>query len=210
MLRDGSLLPHSKETYIPLLQLTLTLNIFYTKSCPNRVIVLDHLESLRLFVASAGRTRSFIRTDNEFVTSLAAHWARQHNIQFNVSIPFEHDTVRLVECTHRTLQEMTVKRLAFKSHLSSAYWRFAYQHNAALHNITPGNNSSPYLLWHGHPFDLIKTPILPFGSINAADRRLETQTALSGRSQEAVFVGIAHAHAGGIILYNPATKRTFI
>ena len=124
-----------------------------------------------------------------------------------MSIPFEHDTVRLIERTHRTLQEMTVKDLAFKPHLSSAYWGFPYQHNATLHNITSGNNnSSPYHLWHGTPFDLIKTPILPFGSIVTAHRPLADQTALSGRSREAIFVGIAPTYAGGIT--TPATFKS--
>ena len=90
-----------------------------------------------------------------------------------MSIPFEHDTVRLVERTHRTLQEMTVKSLAFKPDLSLAYWGMAYAHNALLHNITSTtNNSTPYVLWYGTPFDLTKTPLLPFGSIVAAHKLL--------------------------------------
>ena len=106
---------------------------------------------------------------------------------------------------------MTVKSLAFMPHLSSAYWVMAYEHNAMLHNITYGNdNSSPYTLWHGKPFDLIQTPILPFRSVIAAHRPLADQTALSGRSQEAMFVGIAPNYAGGVTLFNPTTKRTFI
>ena len=104
----------------------------FTKLCPNRVGVIDHLESLRLFVASSGKILAVIRTDNEFLTSAAVHWAKQHNIIFKVSIPFEHDTVRVVERTHRTLQEMTVKALAFKPHLSSAYWGMAYEHCALI------------------------------------------------------------------------------
>ena len=106
---------------------------------------------------------------------------------------------------------MTVESLAFKPHLSSTYWGMAYEHNAVLHNINYGtNNSSPYMLWLGNPFDLIKTTILPFDSIIAAHRPLADQTALSGRFQEAVFVGIAPNYAGGVTVFNPTTKRTFI
>ena len=72
------------------------------------------------------------------------------------------------------------------------------------------NNSSLYLIWHGTSFDLIKTSILPFGSVFAAHQPLADQTALSGRSQEAVFVGITPTYAGGVTLFNPTTKRTFI
>ena len=95
--------------------------------------------------------------------------------------------------------------------MSSAYWGIAYSHNALLHNITSGNfNLSPYLLWHGTPFDLIKTSLLPFGSIVVAHKPLNTQTVLSGRSQEDVFVGIAPEFNGGILLFNPSTKRSYV
>ena len=52
--------------------------------------------------------------------------------------------------------------------------------------------------------------MLPFGSIVAAHRPLETQTALGGRAQETAFVGIAPKFATGIMLFNPVTKRTYI
>ena len=52
--------------------------------------------------------------------------------------------------------------------------------------------------------------MLPFGSIVAAHRPLDTQTALGGCSQEAVFVGIAPQFAAGILLFKPVTKRCFI
>ena len=106
---------------------------------------------------------------------------------------------------------MVVKSLAHKPHLSSKYWGMAYSHSADLHNITSGPaGSSPYSLWHGRPYDLERNPILPFGSIVAAHKSLTTQTALSGRSIEAVFVGIAHDHAAAVNLFNPITKKTFI
>ena len=123
--------------------------------------VIDHLESLRLFLASSGKTLTVIRTENEFLTPSAIHWTRQHNVIFKVSIPFKHDTVKVVERTHRTLQEMTVKCFAFKPHLSSAFWGMAYEHCALLHNITPGHGySSPFLLWHGLPFSYLDRLLL--------------------------------------------------
>ena len=101
--------------------------------------------------------------------------------------------------------------ISFKPHLSPAYWGMTYQHCAYLRNITSGNKtSSPYMLWHNKPFDLLHTPILLFGSIVAAHRPLARQTALSGRSIEAVFAGIAPDFTVGIVLFNPTKKRTFI
>ena len=52
--------------------------------------------------------------------------------------------------------------------------------------------------------------MLPFGSIVAAHRPLDTQTALGDRTHEAIFVGIAPHFAAGILLFNPITKRCFI
>ena len=37
-----------------------------------------------------------------------------------------------------------------------------------------------------------------------------TQHTLSGRSIESIFVGIAHDYAGGVVLFNPATKRSIV
>ena len=85
-------------------------------------------------VLRAGRwgVAFFTRLAVSCPNALHAHWAKQHNIIFKVSIPFKHDTVRVVEHTHRTLQEMTLKSLAFKPHLSSAYLGIAYTHNLIL------------------------------------------------------------------------------
>ena len=106
---------------------------------------------------------------------------------------------------------MSVKSLFHKPHLSPAYWGMAYQHAADIQNITSGRDGlSPYALWHGHPFDLTAHPVLPFGSVIAAHKPLATQTALSGRSIEAVYVGIAHSYVEFLILFNPITKRSFV
>ena len=51
--------------------------------------------------------------------------------------------------------------------------------------------------------------MLPFGSVIAAHRPLADQTALSGRSIEAIFIGIAHAHSNAVLLFNPVSKRSF-
>ena len=208
---DGKRAPTYRKELYSLTAIDSASKFIKTRLCINRVGVIQHLEEIRLFVAEKGRTLRILRTDNEFLTSAATHWAKRHNILFKASIPFEHDTVRVVERTHRTLQEMTVKALAFKPHLSSEYWGLAYEHSAILHNITSGHDgASPYSMWYDEPFDFVKTPILPFGFIVAAQKPLVSQTALSGRSKEAIFVGIAPQHTGGVILYNPTTKRTFI
>ena len=157
---DGRPAPTFKKELYSLTAADASSRYIFIKLCPNRVGVIDHLESLHLFVATTGRNLQVIRTNNEFLTSSALHWTRQYHIIFEVSIPFEHDTVRVVERTHRTLQEMTVKCLAFKSHLSSAYLDVAYEHCALLNNITSGRgHSSSFLLWQ--PIRLRKDSHVP-------------------------------------------------
>ena len=51
---------------------------------------------------------------------------------------------------------------------------------------------------------------MPFGSVIAAHKPLADQTALSGRSIEAIFIGVAHSHVNAVLLFNPATKRSFV
>ena len=92
---------------------------------------------------------------------------------------------------HRTLQEMVVKALDHKQHLTSQYWGLAYLHFAGLISILSSrdSNKSPYELWYGHPCDLSSQPLLPFGSIVMSHIPLEQQTSLSGRSIETIYVG---------------------
>ena len=183
----------------------------FSRLCCNILSVTAHLEALRIFALESNRIIRYIRTDNKFITSSTTAWASSNKILFIPSIPHEHDTVRSVECVHRTLQEMVVKLLALKPHLSPSFWGLSYLHNVDILNIIPNaTNVSPFYSWYSRPFDLQKTPLLPFGSIVAAHRPLATQHALSGRSIESIFVGIAHDYAGGIILFNPTTKRSVV
>ena len=93
----------------------------FARLCHNRLSVTAHLEALRQFFLQSARTIRYLRTYNEFIISTTTAWAREHHIIFIPSIPHEHDTVRVVERTHRTLQEMVVKSLAHKPHLSPSF-----------------------------------------------------------------------------------------
>ena len=136
----------------------------FARLCRNRLSVTAHLEVIRLFALESNRIIRYIRTDNEFITSTTTAWAASNKILFIPSIPHEYDTVRSVERVHRTLQEMVVKSLALKPHLSTAFWGLSYLHHIDILNIIPNaTNVSPYYSWYSRPFDLEKTPLLPFG-----------------------------------------------
>ena len=97
-----------------------------------RLSVTVHLEALRIFALESNRIIRYIRTDNEFITYSTTAWASSNKILFIPSIPYERDTVRSVERVHRTLQEMVVKSLAFKPHLSPSFWGLSYLHNVDI------------------------------------------------------------------------------
>ena len=120
----------------------------YARLCRNRVTVVAHLEELRLFVQASARQLKILRCDNEFSTAAVKTWALQHKIQLLPSVPHEHDRVRKVDRLHRTAQEMVVKFLSNKPHLSPAYWGFCYLHCIDLINIASADKPSPYFAWH--------------------------------------------------------------
>jgi hypothetical protein len=181
----------------------------FSKLAKSRLSVVDKLEALRLTIANSGRVLKVIRTDNEFVTRLSKAWAKIHNIQFQPSIPYSHNTVRHIERLHRTLQEMVVKCLANKPHLNSQFWGHAYMHCVHLHNILPNRHTgiSPYFQWHNANFDFKSFPLMPFGSIIMGNIPTDLQTSLSGRSKELYYVGCSELHHGAVKLFNPETKR---
>jgi len=58
------------------------------------------------------------------------------------------------------------------------------------------------------PQDLLVVPVLPFGSRVIAHVPLHMQQAHSLRDVRTIYVGSARGVKGGILLFDPATKRT--
>ena len=106
-----------------------------------------------------------------------------------------------------------MKALYGKQHLSSRYFGMAYLDAVFKYNTLPRrslDDQTPDFLWFGKTYDLLSTPFMPFGSIVMAHRPTDLQTALSGRSFVTHSVGCAPEHKGGLLLFNPATKRYII
>ncbi len=87
-------------------------------------------------------------------------------------------------------------------------------HDVVLkYNATPTHRNpltTPYTEWTGKKHDLLNNPLLAFGTIVMAHLPIEQQHALSGKSFEAYYVGSAPDYRGGILLYDPLSKRTII
>ena len=80
-------------------------------------------------------------------------------------------------------------------------------------NLMPAacnNDVVPFTFWEQRVFNITNTPTLPFGTIVMAHIPEQLQHALSGRSFVTISIGCAPGYKGGILLYNPTTKRTII
>jgi len=173
----------------------------------------QYCETLRLEIVSAGRTLRRLRTDNAFVTNALKAWCLLHRVILSPCIPHEHYQIGLVERFHRSLEDSIVKCISNKPHLTMQYWGFAYNDIIMKSNILPTilrPTTTPYELWHGSKLDLKVTPMLPFGSVVMAHIPLALQRSLGPRSVETFVVGCSLAHVGGLLLYNPTTKRVII
>jgi hypothetical protein len=74
----------------------------------------------------------------------------------------------------------------------------------------PNAMTTPSTLWYNSVHDIQNVPLLPFGQIVHAHIPLSLQTALSGRSQLTYCIGMAPGYKGGILLFNPTTKRCIV
>ena len=73
-----------------------------------------------------------------------------------------------------------------------------------------GPTACPYELWYGRKPDLLKLPMIPFGSVVMAHVPLDQQTTDGPRSILHYAVGTSLGHQGGLRLFNPKTTRDLI
>ena len=148
-----------------------------------------------------------METDDELLQQEISEYASSANgignpgIEFFAGIPYEHEQIGLVEKRHQTYQEMVVKTLVNKPHLSQSYWVMSYLHAESVYNTYPSGEgllTSPYERWYKRKFDLNSTPLIPFGAIVLAHTPLQLQQgALGPRSFETYCVGVAEGYKGG-------------
>ena len=156
----------------------------------------------------AGHKLTLIRADNEFNTKNIKDFCLTEHIDIVFSRPYQKDKTHRVERSHRTVQESVVKMINDRTHLDFRFWCYAFHHTLALLNLRPDSTGiSPYRHWHGYDFDILKYPIIPFGSIMAAHIPLAKQHALSGRSSPGIVVGFSTFHTHSLRIWDPKTKR---
>lgn len=183
---------------------------FFAKnlSTPNQ-----YIKKLINIVKNQKRSIKIIRTDDAFLTENIKELCAAHQITLESCAPYEHGQIGHIERFHRTINESVVKALHGKPHLQDKYWAMAWTDCVDKLNMLPHaalDGQSPQHLWSGHTYDLRNTPLLPFGTVVLAHYPVETQHALGGRAFETFSVGIAPGYKGGILLFNPETKKYIV
>ena len=162
---------------------------------------------------AAGHPIKILRADHAFATELVKELCQQNNITLQITVPYEHGQLGHVERKHRTLAEQVIKVMGNKSHVVPQMWGMAITDCVYKSNFLPkqrlGWKTSAFL-WNGSVLNVKKTPIIPFGSIVMAHVPTKLQTGLGARSFTTIAIGSTPGIKGGILLYNPKTKRTVV
>lgn len=172
-----------------------------------------YIQKLINIVKHQKRTIKLIRCDDAFLTNDIKELCQKNQIELQGAVPYEHGQIGHIERLHRTINESIVKALYKKPHLSFKYWGMAWMDSVDKLNMLPNeelDGETPLYLWSGKRVDPNNTPLLPFGTVVQAHIPVKDQHALGGRTLEAFSVGIAAGHKGGILLFNPKTKRYII
>ena len=177
--------------------------------------LVKYLDSLLIQVTSQHRSLKIIRTDDELFKKDIKKWCEDHDhIKILPCIPYEHGQIGRVERLHRTLRDSTVKCMANKPHLDPRLWGLCWLDClfkfSTLPTLHAEHIGSPYFRWFGKPLDALKIPIIPFGSIIMAHIPLDLQTKSGPRSHMTYCVGSVPEYKGGLLLFNPETKRTIV
>ena len=152
-----------------------------------------------------------LRADMAFNTEPIRQLCMEHDILLQFSAPHEHGQLGHVERKHRTLSEQMVKVMARKPHVTPPMWGMAYLDCVYKTNLLPKERLQwhyPASLWGSDSINLRKTPMVPFGTIVMAHVPTKHQTGLGANSFEAIAVGCTPGTKGGLLLYNPKSKRT--
>ena len=173
------------------------------------------LEALRVDVHGSGHTLRVLRLDNEFVTDAIETWAKgcEPPIELQPCIPHEHHSIGDIERFNQTLGDAVFKKMYGKKHLSIQYWGMAYTDYIMKANFMGslhGPKECPYELWTGKHPDILKLPMIPFGSVVMAHIPLDQPTTNGPKSIKTYAVGTALGHQGGLRQFNPRTKREVI
>ena len=179
----------------------------------NKGYLLRYIKYLILLCKQKNRTIKTLRIDDEFLTKEIKDYLLNEKIILRPCIPHEHATLPNIERDNGTIKETILKVLKAKPHFEYKYWGMAFNDIITKMNIfssVEDPSISPYEEWYGYKYNMNDNPSIPFGSIVIAYIPLKDQTELGGRSIRTFYVGFAPEHKGGILLFNPKTKRTIV
>lgn len=184
----------------------------------------DHVRRMVTIYRASGFHPKVFRMDKQFVTDATRNLCLTNTLVLEeletpseISIqmpgPYEHAQAGDIE-SHIKVAVESVKKTLCSADLEYGFWGFAVTHSVAIYITMPSRKDptrSRFALWTGLsyvPQDLLVVPALPFGSRVIAHIPLKMQQAHSLRGVRTIYVGSAPGVKGGILLFDPATKRT--
>ena len=187
----------------------------------NRQELTRVIDALNLFVKKENRKIRVLFSDDEFVQEELNEYCDKNNMAVRPCPPHEHDVgIGRVERWNKTVQENVCKALYGKESLNALgpdhwrYWGLCALDVASTDDMIPKadlNFVSPDSLWYpNHKPDLLRMPMMPFGTPVMAHIPVKQQTALSGRSFLTFYVGKTEGYNQGVKLRNPKTGMVII
>ena len=171
------------------------MGLLWGKNLKTRQDLFRHLDKLHKWITSRGKVLKVIKSDNEFVTAVVTDWIHnKQGIRILPSIPYEPDTVCIVERASQTMDNTITKMLDLprNKRLSRQHWAMAFTHALKTKNRLPSaafQSRSPISLWQSEVLDSRRFPLQSYGTLVAAHIPLDTQNNGTGRSILGHYVG---------------------
>jgi hypothetical protein len=181
----------------------------YTIPSKGTANIVTRFETLWAFNDRHGYTMKHLYVDDEFDTVDMHRACDLHHVTLHIGIPYEHQSLGLVERFNRTMSEAKDKKMQ-QPHIKPSYWCLAYTDSVDMWNScpTPAHPTlSPYQLYDKVTPDALASPFLPWGTHVVGHIPLVNQTTHSLRGKEYLYVGRDTDNFGAIQLLNPQTKR---
>ena len=181
----------------------------YTIPSKGTANIVTRFETLWAFNDRHGYTMKHLYVDDEFDTVDMHRACDLHHVTLHIGIPYEHQSLGLVERFNRTMSEAKDKKMQ-QPHIKPSYWCLAYTDSVDMWNSCPTPDHptlSPYQLYDKVTPDALASPLLPWGTRVVGHIPLVNQTTHSLRGKEYLYVGRDTDNFGAIQLLNPLTKR---
>jgi hypothetical protein len=204
---DGETFSGCKYAVISVDRTSRYMHGFLIKNMEN---ILDTIKEVRESYNADQKSIKRIRMDSQFDIKEITNYLGQHGIKYEIVPPGEHSLLGTVERANGLIANKMIKLMQHPDIGEKKLWGYALLHAIFLWNITPRpylNSKTPYECWKGNKFDMIRHPLMAFGTTVYAHVKVEDQRNMDNRAVKTTYVGCAINHVECVQLYNPKSKR---